>query len=140
LESLFTIRNSPSLLIIFPAYYKHKKTQKTTFIIKCVFLGLTNHFNGANIIKKVHKKTQRSAGEVNEMLISVKAARVNAGMSQQEVAEQLNLSLTGYKKKENGITKFYVDEMVMISKLFGVKIEYFFEAQCRKKTQKECAN
>lgn len=69
------------------------------------------------------------------MLISVKAARVNKELSQQEVANMLNLSLTAYVRKENAKSKFYVDEMVQLSRILEVNIENFFEAQCRKKTQ-----
>lgn len=69
------------------------------------------------------------------MLISVKAARVNKELSQQQVANMLNLSLVAYVRKENAKSKFYVDEMVQLSHIFEVNIENFFEAQCRKKTQ-----
>ncbi|MFD1887502.1 helix-turn-helix transcriptional regulator [Paenibacillus wenxiniae] len=75
------------------------------------------------------------------MRITVKAARVNAGMSQEEVAKHLGLSKNGYTRKENGQSKFYIDEIVSLSDLFNVKLENFFETMCRKKTQegeKEC--
>ncbi|NCD00239.1 MAG: XRE family transcriptional regulator [Bacteroidia bacterium] len=62
------------------------------------------------------------------MIITVKAARVNAGMSQQEVANALKMSVNTYAKKENGTTKFYVDEIAKISKLFNISIENFFES------------
>lgn len=69
------------------------------------------------------------------MLISVKAARVNAKLTQEEVAEKLGLSLNGYKRKENGERRFYVDEIVQLGVILGVKLENFCEVQCRKKTQ-----
>ena len=69
------------------------------------------------------------------MQITVKAARVNAGFTQQEIAKRLDLSLTGYAKKESGKSKFYADEIVALSQLFNTPVENFFEAQCRKKTQ-----
>jgi transcriptional regulator with XRE-family HTH domain len=69
------------------------------------------------------------------MLITVKAARVNAGFTQKEVAERLGLSVNGYAKKENGKAKFYVDEIMLLSELFNVSFENFFESKCRKKTQ-----
>lgn len=68
------------------------------------------------------------------MMISVKAARVNAEMSQKDVADLLGLSLTGYQRKESGKNRFYADELVVLSKLFNVEIENFFEARCRNKT------
>lgn len=69
------------------------------------------------------------------MIITVKAARVNAGLSQQEVANQLGLSLRAYQRKENGEVRIYADEIVAISILFGVPAQNFFETQCRKKTR-----
>lgn len=73
--------------------------------------------------------------EASEMKITVKAARVNAGMTQEQAAKALNMSITTYKKKENGKSRFYIDEISRLGILFGVKVELFFEAQCRKKTQ-----
>lgn len=69
------------------------------------------------------------------MQISVKAARVNAKKKQEEAAQALNLSITGYRKKENGQSKFYVDELAILSQLFGVPMLNFFEAGCHNKTQ-----
>lgn len=69
------------------------------------------------------------------MQLSVKAARVNAGFSQRQTANRLGLSLTAYVRKENGKTKFYADEIVQLSRLFGVQVQIFFEASCRVKTQ-----
>ena len=67
--------------------------------------------------------------------ISVKAARVNARKKQSEAAEALGLSVTGYQKKENGQSKFYADELAILSQLFNVPILIFFEAACRNKTR-----
>ncbi|MEE4581503.1 helix-turn-helix transcriptional regulator [Paenibacillus polymyxa] len=72
------------------------------------------------------------------MTISVKAARVNAGLKQQDAADHLNLSLTGYQRKEDGTSRFYVDEAVKLSKLFGTEINIFFNAKCHKKTRGVC--
>ncbi|MMZ56498.1 hypothetical protein D1872_183920 [compost metagenome] len=59
------------------------------------------------------------------MTISVKAARINAGLKQQDAANHLNLSLTGYQRKEDGTSRFYVDEAVKLSRLFGTDITIF---------------
>lgn len=69
------------------------------------------------------------------MNISVKAARVNAGLTQREAADALKLSLHGYQKKESGRSRFYVDEIIALSRLFGVPYENFFEVSCLLKTQ-----
>lgn len=70
------------------------------------------------------------------MKITVKAARVNAGLKSEEVAAALGLSKGGYSKKENGRSKFYIDEIALLSQMFKVPFENFFEAGCLKKTQK----
>lgn len=69
------------------------------------------------------------------MQISVKAARVNAKISQEEAASALGLSLTGYCKKENGRTRFYADELSVLSRLFKTSILIFYESGCHDKTQ-----
>ena len=42
--------------------------------------------------------------------ITVSEARRLRGISQEDAAERLGLSLNGYRKKEAGISKFYLDE------------------------------
>ncbi|GIO63534.1 helix-turn-helix domain-containing protein [Paenibacillus cineris] len=69
------------------------------------------------------------------MIITVKAARVNKGLSQQEVANQMGLSLRAYQRKENGEVRIYADEIVALGRLFGIPVQNFFESQCRKKTR-----
>lgn len=73
------------------------------------------------------------------MPLTIKAARVIAGLSRKQVAEQLNLSVSGYAKKEEGKSKFYIDEVVVLSDLFKVDMQNFFEVQCLKKTQNQVA-
>jgi len=62
-------------------------------------------------------------------------ARIHAGITQEQAARHLGLSLNGYVKKENGKSRFYVDEIVALSELFGVDYQVFFKSLCRKKTQ-----
>lgn len=69
------------------------------------------------------------------MKISIKAARVNSGMKAKDVAQALGLSLNGYSRKENGHTKFYIDEVAQLSQMFKIPFENFFEAECLYKTQ-----
>ena len=69
------------------------------------------------------------------MQISVKAARVNANMTQSEAAKALGISLKAYNLKENGRTKFYADELAQLSTLFNIPLLNFFEAQCRDATR-----
>lgn len=75
----------------------------------------------------------------DKIVISVKAARINSAKTQDEAAKAIGVSLNAYKKKEKGITRFYIDEIVILSRLYGIKIENFFEAQCRKMTRSKGA-
>lgn len=52
--------------------------------------------------------------------------RKNKGVSQQTLAKLLNISLKQYGYKENGKVKFNGDEMFLLSKYFGMKIENIF--------------
>lgn len=73
------------------------------------------------------------------MPLTVKTARILAGYTRKDVANQLDLSVSGYAKKEDGKSKFYIDEIVVLSDLFKVDMQNFFEVACLKKTQKEAA-
>ncbi|MDT2294008.1 helix-turn-helix transcriptional regulator [Paenibacillus larvae] len=59
------------------------------------------------------------------MELNVKTARVNAGVTQEVAARYLGLSLNGYAKKERGKSKFYVDEIIVLSELYGVDYRNF---------------
>lgn len=51
---------------------------------------------------------------------SIKQARLNAKMKQKELADKLGLSVAAYAKKENGRSKFYVDEILLLSKILDI--------------------
>ncbi|TCN00884.1 helix-turn-helix protein [Paenibacillus sp. BK033] len=67
--------------------------------------------------------------------ITVKAARINCGIKPEDAAKALKISKSGYSKKENGKSRFYVDEIATLSELFKVPVANFFEAECHKMTQ-----
>lgn len=69
------------------------------------------------------------------MTLTVKTARILAGYSRKQVANELKLSVSGYAKKEEGKSKFYIDEIVLLSDLFKVDMQNFFEVECLKKTR-----
>lgn len=73
----------------------------------------------------------------SDMKLTVKAARINAGKTQDEAADIIGIPLNTYKSKETGRSRFYVDEIAALAKAWNLKVENFFEAECRKKTQKE---
>ncbi|QGH35175.1 helix-turn-helix domain-containing protein [Gracilibacillus salitolerans] len=58
--------------------------------------------------------------------ITPKGLRVSNGLNQEEVAEHLGISLTQYRRKENGKVRFYADEIYKLSKLYDVPIAIFF--------------
>ncbi|GAC41684.1 helix-turn-helix domain-containing protein [Paenibacillus popilliae] len=70
------------------------------------------------------------------MFVTVKAARITSGIPAEEMAFRLGLSKTGYLRKENGKTRFYVDEIAKISLILGISIENFLELSCHLETQK----
>ncbi|CAJ1315962.1 helix-turn-helix transcriptional regulator [Paenibacillus nuruki] len=70
------------------------------------------------------------------MIITVKAARINKGMTQEEVAHSIGLSLNGYKRKEGGERRFYIDEMFKLSNLFGIEIQNFLKLRVLKRHDK----
>lgn len=59
-------------------------------------------------------------------VITPKGLRVSYEKTQQEVADHLRLSITQYKRKENGHVRFYADEIYMLSKLYNVPVSIFF--------------
>lgn len=63
---------------------------------------------------------------MNDKKITPKGLRVSSGKTQVEVAKHLGLSVTQYKRKENGVTRFYADEIYELSLLYDVPITLFF--------------
>lgn len=56
-------------------------------------------------------------------MLKVVAIRVNMGLSQEQMAKKLNMSVNTYRNKENGNTYWYFYEIKLISQLSGIKIE-----------------
>ena len=54
---------------------------------------------------------------------SVKSIRINLGKSQQEMAEYLGITTRSYMDKENGVSKWYWDEIKKISKIANIEIK-----------------
>ncbi len=60
--------------------------------------------------------------------MSVKALRVNAGLTQQEVADKLGINIKTYTSKEAGTIKWWADEYAALAKIFNVDIKVFFSS------------
>lgn len=57
----------------------------------------------------------------------IKALRAYHGLSQTDMAEILNCTFNTYNRKENGKSKFTLDDLNLLSKLFNVPISNFFK-------------
>lgn len=58
-------------------------------------------------------------------MMTVKAMRVNAGLTQFDVARELNITPLTYRRKENGEAEFKFSELIKLCKLFGVQLNDF---------------
>lgn len=57
----------------------------------------------------------------------LRGIRVEKDLTQEDMAKKLNISLSSYQNKENGHTKFTLDEALKISEMVKLKIEDIFE-------------
>ena len=67
--------------------------------------------------------------------LEIKGARTRLGFSQQFMADELDISLSSYRKKENGEVKFTEDEKFKTAKLLELSFEqmddYLFDGKLR---------
>lgn len=62
-----------------------------------------------------------------EMLqISLAAARVNAGMTQEQVAKQMNVSKNTVVNWEKGKTEPSISQSKILSKIYNMPLDYIF--------------
>ena len=64
--------------------------------------------------------------------IKLKAARVNAGLTQTEVAQKLNRNKQTIVNWEKGFTEIKVKDLLALSELYEIPIEYLEIPQRRK--------
>ena len=64
--------------------------------------------------------------------IKLKAARVNAGLTQTEVARKLNRNKQTIVNWEKGFTQIKVNDLLALSELYEMPIEYLEIPQRRK--------
>ena len=65
---------------------------------------------------------------MGELKKKLKILRVNLGLTQEEFAKFIDIPLSTYRKKENGESKFTLDEAYRISKIANGTIEEIFFA------------
>ena len=58
---------------------------------------------------------------------NVREKRTEAGLSQDEVANHLGISLAEYQEYESGDRRFGGDHLLKLARLFGVSLGRFFE-------------
>lgn len=56
--------------------------------------------------------------------IKLNAARVNAGLTQTEVARKLNRNKQTIVNWEKGFTQIKVNDLLALSELYGIPVEY----------------
>lgn len=56
----------------------------------------------------------------------LKRLRLRNGFTQESLSKEADIKLSTYIKKENGLTKFTVEEAFKISKILGCSIEEIF--------------
>ena len=57
--------------------------------------------------------------------MSIRAMRVNANLTQEQVAEKLGITRLSYRNKENGKTEFKLKELLILCELFDVELNDF---------------
>lgn len=57
--------------------------------------------------------------------MSIRAMRVNANLTQEQVADKLGITRLAYRNKENGKTEFKLKELLVLCELFGVELNDF---------------
>lgn len=60
------------------------------------------------------------------MLVKLKGKRVEKGLTQPDMAKLLNMAVSTYNLKENGIREFSVNECIEIMKILDSKFEDIF--------------
>ena len=60
--------------------------------------------------------------------ITLVGLRANAGLSQEEVAESLEISRESYRNKEKGNSRLFLDEALKLGDLFDVSVEVICKA------------
>lgn len=59
---------------------------------------------------------------------NLRILRTQLGLTQEEFAKYISLPISTYRKKENGESKFTLDEAYKISKIADKSVEEFFFA------------
>lgn len=69
---------------------------------------------------------------------SLRDIRKASGLKVEKIAKELNNSRKTYYNKENGVTSFMVEDIIILSKLFNVEITEIVQAIRRDKNARIC--
>jgi transcriptional regulator with XRE-family HTH domain len=75
------------------------------------------------------KNLTKAPGALAKIIASkIRAARIEAGMSQEELGKHLGVTFQQVQKYEKGVNRITPDRLQLIAEKFGRPINYFFEA------------
>jgi putative transcriptional regulator len=63
---------------------------------------------------------------MEKMLVKLKGKRVERGLTQEEIAKQLDMAISTYNQKENGKVEFSMSECIEIMKILQCSFEDIF--------------
>jgi DNA-binding XRE family transcriptional regulator len=63
---------------------------------------------------------------MERMLVKLKGKRVERGLTQEEIARQLDMAISTYNQKENGKVEFSMTECIEIMKILQCTFEDIF--------------
>ena len=69
---------------------------------------------------------------------SLREMRETSGLKVQKIADELSISRKTYYNKENGVSSFKVEDLVVLSKLFDVEIMDLVQVIRRNKNARIC--
>lgn len=71
--------------------------------------------------------------KINE---AIRALRIELGLTQKEMIEKTNITLTHYSKMEKGQNRIFVEDLIKILEKRHVSVSYFFEKYFKDKEKK----
>ena len=84
-----------------------------------------------NILKLLHMKKneneEKITNRISDVLEKVIYRRKRLGLSQTDIANKLEITLSGYYKMEKGKTKLDVRRLLELSEVLKVDLEYFLK-------------
>ena len=77
-------------------------------------------------MNKIENK-EKITSRINDVLEKVIYRRKRLGLSQTDIANKLEITLSGYFKMETGKTKLDIRRLLELSEILKVELEYFLK-------------